>query len=175
MQINNHPDMRHLALQTILFLGLTIFGSTIRLHAQEGEEAVGNLSGQLTVSDMGAAVYSLTFDVPDGGPLTPQIGIAYNSQTAGYGLAGYGFNITGISCITRGGKDLFHDQTVQGVTYTDADNFFLDGKRLILKEGEHGKDGSKYCLEGDPYTDVLMHNKVKTTYIFHDPGAGDVY
>jgi RHS repeat-associated protein len=154
---------------------MTIFGSTTRLHAQTGGEAVGNLSGQLTVSDMGAAVYSLTFDVPDGGPLTPQIGIAYNSQTAGYGLAGYGFNITGISCITRGGKDLFHNQTVQGVTYTDADNFFLDGKRLILKEGEHGKDGSKYCLEGDPYTDVLMHNKVKTTYIFHDPGAGDVY
>ena len=142
--------MRHIALHTILLLGMTIFGSTTRLHAQMGGEAVGNLSGQLTVSDMGAAVYSLTFDVPDGGPLTPQIGIAYNSQTAGYGLAGYGFNITGISCITRGGKDLFHDQTVQGVTYTDEDNYFLDGKRLILKEGQQGKDGSKYCLEGDP-------------------------
>ncbi len=154
---------------------MTIFGSTTRLHAQTGGEAVGNLSGQLTVSDMGAAVYSLTFDVPDGGPLTPQIGIAYNSQMAGYGLAGYGFKITGISCITRGGKDLFHNQTVQGVTYTDEDNYFLDGKRLILKEGQQGKDGSKYCLEGDPYTEILMHNRVKTTYIVHDPGTGDEY
>ncbi|MBP5346988.1 MAG: VCBS repeat-containing protein, partial [Bacteroidales bacterium] len=167
--------MRHIALHTILLLGMTIFGSTTRLHAQTGGEAVGNLSGQLTVSDMGAAVYSLTFDVPNGGPLTPQIGIAYNSQTAGYGLAGYGFNITGISCITRGGKDLFHDQTVQGVTYTDEDNYFLDGKRLILKEGQQGKDGSKYCLEGDPYTEILMHNWVKTTFVVHDPGTGDEY
>lgn len=167
--------MRHSELQTILLLGMTIFGFTTRLHAQTGGEAVGNLSGQLTVSDMGAAVYSLTFDVPDGGPLTPQIGIAYNSQTAGYGLVGYGFNITGISCITRGGKDLFHDKTVQGVTYTDDDNYFLDGKRLILKEGQQGKDGSKYCLEGDPYTEILMHNRVKTTFVVHDPGTGDEY
>lgn len=149
--------MRHIALHTILLLGMTIFGSTTRLHAQTGGEAVGNLSGQLTVSDMGAAVYSLTFDVPDGGPLTPQIGIAYNSQTAGYGLAGYGFNITGISCITRGGKDLFHDQTVQGVTYTDEDNYFLDGKRLILKEGQQGKDGSIYTVEGNPYEKIVLH------------------
>ena len=152
-----------------LSLHITIKGASSEAYS------VGNLSGQLTVSDMGAAVYSLTFDVPDGGPLTPQIGIAYNSQTAGYGLAGYGFNITGISCITRGGKDLFHDQTVQGVTYTDEDNYFLDGKRLILKEGQQGKDGSKYCLEGDPYTEILMHNWVKTTFVVHDPGTGDEY
>jgi hypothetical protein len=92
-------------------------------NAQNSSYSVGNPDGSLSVSDMGAAVYNLKFDVPDGGPLTPQIGLSYNSQSTGYGLAGYGVNITGISCITRGGKDMFHNQTVQGITYTTDDNF----------------------------------------------------
>ena len=121
---------------SIMLLGMTV---TLSAQSTSGGEAVGTPSGSLSVSDMGAAVYSLNFEVPDGGPLTPQVGIAYSSQSAGYGLAGYGFNITGISCITRGGKDMFHDQTLQGVTYTSDDNFFLDGQRLVLKSGIAGQ------------------------------------
>ncbi len=62
--------------------------------------SVGTPKGVLDVSSSGAAVYSMAFEVPNGGPLTPQVGIAYNSQSGGYGLVGYGFNITGISAIT---------------------------------------------------------------------------
>ena len=126
--------------------------------------SVGTPNGSLTVSDMGAAVYSLNFEVPNGGPLTPQIGIAYNSQKSGYGLAGYGFDITGISCITRGGKDVFHNKELKGVTYTESDNYYLDGKRLVLVSGEQGKNGSKYCLEGDPYTEVFLYQKAEPVY-----------
>lgn len=144
------------------------------MNAQNSNYSVGTPDGSLSVSDMGAAIYNLKFDVPDGGPLTPQIGLSYNSQSTGYGLAGYGVNITGISCITRGGKDMFHNQTVQGITYTTDDNFYLDGQRLILKSGTAGQGGAVYTVEGDPYTKVsvtgLYSNAcVTTTFVVEKP------
>ena len=121
------------------------------------KEAVGTPSGNLTVSNIGAAVYNLKIDVPNGGSLTPQLSISYNSQTGGYGIAGYGFNLTGISVITRGRKDLFHNKQIKGTTYTSSDTYFLDGKRLILQSGSAGQNGALYTVEGDPFTKVVVH------------------
>ncbi|MBR0037929.1 MAG: hypothetical protein IJP70_09865, partial [Bacteroidales bacterium] len=134
----------------ILASAFIAMGST--LQAENSDRAVGTPQGALSVSELGAAVYSLKFEVPDGGPLTPEVGLCYNSQMIGYGLAGYGVSITGISAITRGGKDLFHDGTLQGVTYTDSDTYFLDGKRLIPESD------STYTVEGDPYTKVKYYS-----------------
>ena len=125
--------------------------------------SVGTPKGNISVSNSGAAVYSLGIDVPDGGSLTPQIGLSYNSQFAGYGLVGYGFTITGISAITRGGHDLFHDGILKGVTYTADDNFYLDGKRLILQSGTSAQDGAVYTVEGDPFAKVTVHGNYNNT------------
>ena len=119
--------------------------------------SVGSPQDNFTVTNTGAAVYSIKIDIPNGGPFTPQISLSYNSQTAGYGLAGYGININGISVITRGGKDMFHDGQVKGVSYTTTDNFFLDGKRLIYQSGNPGQEGAIYTVEGEPFTKVIAH------------------
>ena len=119
--------------------------------------SVGTPKGELTVNGTGAAQYQLAIACPDGGGLNPQIALSYNSQSTGYGLAGCGFTVMGLSAITRGGKDLFHDGDIAGVTYTDNDNLFLDGKRLILKSGIKYQEGAIYCLEGDPYTKIIIH------------------
>lgn len=118
---------------------------------------VGTPSGIVSVSETGAATYNLDIQVPDGGGLTPHLSLTYDSQKGGYGLAGYGIGVTGLSAITRGGCDLFHDGAQRGVTYTDADNLFLDGKRLVLLSGTRGRDGATYTVEGDPYTSVTTH------------------
>lgn len=125
--------------------------------------SVGTLGGSFSVGRSGAATYNLKFEVPHGGSLTPQIGLSYNSQLNGYGLAGYGFSITGISAITRGGYDLFHDGWQGGVTYTAVDNLLLDGKRLILQSGTSGQDGATYTVEGDPFTKVVVHGNYGTS------------
>lgn len=119
---------------------------------------VGSPKGTFSVSGTGAAVYNISIDVPNGGPLVPEIGVCYNSQS-GNGLAGYGFNITGLMCITRGHKDMFHDNYLAGVKYDEKDIFLLDGKRLLRKLG----GGFVYTLEGDPYTTVTMHNSASST------------
>ena len=110
------------------------------------------------VSNSGAAIYDIKIDVPDAGPLTPQISLTYNSQFAGYGLAGYGVNISGISVITRGNKDLFHDGKQQGVEFNASDNLYLDGKRLIYQSGKMEDSCVVYTVEGEPFTKVLQYN-----------------
>ena len=126
--------------------------------AVKADNNVGFINGTLSVNELGAAVYTVPLEIyPSGTGFDPQIGIAYNSQQSGYGNVGYGTNITGISCITRAGKDLFHDNDVQKVKYEAGDNYLLDGKRLYLKDGKQGADGSTYTVEGNPYAIVTLH------------------
>ena len=104
---------------------------------------VGSPKGAFSVNTSGAAVYTIDISAPNGGSLTPSIGVSYNSQS-GNGLAGFGFNITGLSCITRGCKDLFHDKQIAGTSYGIGDALFLNGQRLILNTGAYGYNGSTY-------------------------------
>ena len=140
---------------------------------------VGSPKGSLSVNDSGAAVYSINISAPNGGSLTPSIGVSYNSQSGGYGLVGYGFNITGISAITRGGNDLFHDGRKSGITYTASDNFYLDGKRLILQPDTLDQNGATYTVEGDPFTKVVVHgnysNSTATTWFEITTNTGMTY
>ncbi|MDT3388914.1 MAG: FG-GAP-like repeat-containing protein, partial [Bacteroidota bacterium] len=143
------------------------------------QESVGTPHGSFSVSNSGSAVYDLKIDVPNGGSFTPQLSISYNSQSGGYGLAGFGFNIAGISAITRGGKDLFHDGQVKGTTYTGGDTYFLDGKRLILQSGTAGQNGAIYTVEGDPFTKVVVYgnysNSTADTWFEVRSSDGTVY
>ena len=125
--------------------------------SQDASTAVGTPNGTFEVSNLGAALYHIQIEVPDGGPLMPDVSIDYNSQS-GDGLVGYGFSIGGLQCITRGGKDLFRDKEKTGVKYDANDAFFLNGTRLILQNGVYGADGSTYTPEGNPYTTVTLHN-----------------
>ena len=164
--------------RSLLFL--SSLGLPACIHAADmPESSVGTPVGAVSVGNSGAAVYNLKIDVPDGGSLTPQIGLSYNSQSGGYGLAGYGFNITGLSAITRGGHDLFHDGSQAGVTYTASDNLFLDGKRLILQSGTPGQEGAAYTVEGDPFTKVVVHgnysNSTTTTWFEVTTNTGMTY
>lgn len=121
---------------------------------------VGTPSGAVSVSETGTATYSLAIEAPDGGALTPHFALVYDSQQGGYGLAGYGVGLSGLSAITRGGSDLFHDGAQRGVSNTVADNLYLDGKRLVFVSGTREQDGATYVVEGDPYTRVVLHGDI---------------
>ena len=127
-------------------------------YSTDPSTSVGGMGGQFAVSPMGGATYSIPIEVPVGvGGLQPQLSIVYNSQ-AGNGLCGYGTNLSGISAITRGPKDIYHDGTAQGIRYTANDALYLDGSRLILAEGyTAGEEGALYNPESDPFTNVITH------------------
>ena len=128
-----------------------------------GAYKVGTPATETSVSPMGAATWSMVFDVPTGvGGFTPSVGLAYSSQS-GNGNAGWGVNVSGISCITRGMKSLYHDGFVRGVKYDLQDALFLDGRRLLLSSGTEGTTGAIYVPEGDPYTTVKILSSNTTT------------
>jgi RHS repeat-associated protein len=108
---------------------------------------VGVTAGQLSVSLSGAANYSIPFAVPSGiNGVEPQIGLAYSSQS-GNGMAGNGWNISGLSAITRIPSTKFHDNNSDSIDFDESDRFALDGQRLILKSGTYGVVGSVYETE----------------------------
>ncbi|WP_310379041.1 RHS repeat-associated core domain-containing protein [Flavobacterium sp.] len=109
---------------------------------------VGITEGQLSVSLSGGANYSIPVAVPPGiNGVVPQVSLSYNSQ-GGNGVAGYGWNISGVSAITRIPRTKFHDGIVGGVNLDTNDRFAFDGQRLILKSGNvYGEAGAIYETE----------------------------
>ncbi|HEX8576422.1 MAG TPA: SpvB/TcaC N-terminal domain-containing protein, partial [Flavobacterium sp.] len=118
---------------------------------------VGITEGQLEVSLTGGATYSIPIAVPPGiNGVTPQVSLSYNSQ-GGNDLAGYGWNINGVSSISRIPSTLFHDGIIDGVDFDNLDRFALDGQRLILKSGTYGGDGAEYETENFSTVKITSH------------------
>jgi RHS repeat-associated protein len=103
--------------------------------------------GNIDVTGAGQLQYSLSIDLPPGiKNAAPGISLVYVSG-GGNGLAGYGWNITGLSSISRVGKTLEKDGVTKGVQLDYGDYYSFNGQRLILKSGEYGKDGAEYVAE----------------------------
>jgi RHS repeat-associated protein len=128
---------------------------------------VGITEGQLSVSLSGGANYAIPIAMPPGiNGVVPQISLAYNSQ-GGNGMAGYGWNITGISSITRIPATKFHDGIIDGVDFNSLDRFAFDGQRLIVKNGTNGI----YGANGTTYETEGFSNVKITSYGVHPNGA----
>lgn len=121
--------------------------SSISETAKNGNSGLGETVGRLSVSLTGAADYDVPIMVPPGINTTaPLLSINYNSQ-GGNGLLGYGWNIKGLSTISKIPSTLFHDGVIDPVDYDTTDRFALDGERLILKSGIYGEANAEYSTE----------------------------
>ena len=114
---------------------------------EEDEEEAGNTPAKLGISLTGAATYSVPFVLPPGiKNVAPKLGLAFNSHS-GNGLAGWGWNVSGLSTITRIPSTKFHDGIIDPVDYDGYDRFSLNGQRLILVSGRYGQHASYYATE----------------------------
>ena len=112
------------------------------------------VGGQFAVSPSGAATYTVPIQVPPGvAGMQPQLALVYNSQ-AGNGLLGMGWNISGLSAITRCPRTMAQDGVRGGVNYDANDRFCLDGQRLILVGGIYGAAGSEYRTEMESFARI---------------------
>ena len=108
------------------------------------------------VNTMGAATLNHPIlSAPGHGAVSPQVTVAYNSM-AGNGVVGYGFNISGLSVITRVPGDIYHDGAATRIVHGSADKLSIDGQRLILMTGSQGVAGSTYKMETDPVSTVSV-------------------
>lgn len=147
---------------SIIFLALSLF---VKAQTSGSSTEVGITAGQLSVSLSGAANYNVPILVPKGiNGVEPQISLKYNSQ-GGNGIAGYGWDISGVSGITRIAATKTHDGTINPVDFDAYDRFALDGQRLILKNGgTYGGDNVIY--ETENFSNIKV-----TSYGVHPNGA----
>ena len=161
--------MKHI-IKRILLSGVL---ALLSIQVTNADQKVGTPDGEFSVSPLGGAVYSVSIDCPKGiGDMVPKIALSYNSQ-AGYGHAGYGVSLSGISVITHGMKDLYHDDNISGVSYGNNDAYYLDGKRLLFKAGQDGGDGAEYTIEGDPYTTITIHGSYQAQTMWFEVHSSD--
>lgn len=137
---------------------------TFNVLSQTSTE-VGVTEGELAVSLSGAANYSIPIKVPPGiNGVEPQINLSYNSQS-GNGSVGFGWNIGGISTITRIPSTKFHNGNVGTIKYKLSDNYALDGQRLMVKNGlqeSYGRDGTEYETENFSNIKVTSYGVLST-------------
>jgi len=105
-----------------------------------GSDFKGTIPGQLTVGPSGAAVYTVPISIPPGiAGMAPNLNLVYNSQ-GGDGIAGQGWDLTGLSVIHRCAKTKLQDGVARPVSmdatpvgdFNDkGDAVCLDGKRLF--------------------------------------------
>lgn len=153
---------------TIFVLVLFQFTLAQNTTAPTGSSTeVGETAGQLSVSLSGAATYNIPIEVPPGlNGVVPQLSLNYSSQS-GNGIAGYGWNIGGLSAITRIPSTKFHDGTDDPVDFDALDRFALDGQRLIVKAGTTGVYGANNTVyETENFSNVRI-----TSFGVHPSGA----
>lgn len=120
---------------------------------------VGSLGGNVDVSLCGGATYSIPIDLPNGlGGMKPQLSICYNSQSKNE-LLGWGWDLTGLSSITRTGKTPYFDESTTAVDYIN-DRFCLDGVRLLNTDvGPYGGHGTSYRTEQDQLSKIVSYHE----------------
>ena len=112
-----------------------------------GQNNFSDTSGNIDVDGGGQLQYTLPIALPPGvKSVAPQINVTYSSNSTN-GVAGYGWNISGITNITRSGKNLDKDGIIKGIDLNYNDFYSFNGQRLILVSGEYGKDGATYKTE----------------------------
>ena len=94
-------------------------------------EVVPTVNSEMNVTESGGLNYEVPIEVIRGiNNFQPNLSLEYSSQY-GNGMAGWGWNIAGLSTITMGGKSKRIDGITVGRQYTADDPYYLDGQRLL--------------------------------------------
>lgn len=114
--------------------------------------AVGRTPGEVLVTANGAGVYRIPLSLPPGtNGLAPELALVYD-HTAGNGLMGVGWDVTGLSAITRCPKTVAQDTAISALNLTTADRFCFNGNRLRVTSGTYGAANSTYQTEVESYS-----------------------
>ncbi len=113
--------------KNILFLVVVLFIFQIA----KSQQYLTDTKGELTVNGIGAANYKVPIALPPGiKDVAPQIALMFDGSGSN-GTAGYGWNIVGISSISRISTRIDLDGYIDGVDFDENDQYSLDGQRLI--------------------------------------------
>ncbi len=123
----------------------------------DATDTAGMVDGRFGVTDDGAATYHIPLWVPDGvAGMQPHLSLAYSSR-AGDGPLGVGWQIGGLSTITRCHDDYARDGDTKPIKFTNEDKLCLDGERLVWTGGGANMTATaEYRTEHDKFIKVLQ-------------------
>ena len=171
------PDKGKAALFEVDPMGM--FPPTYGTTVSAAQDQNGNIQGgggmpyslpmTADVNDNGAAVIKIPIDCPPGvNGMQPDLSFVYNSQ-AGDGIMGPGWSIGGMSKISRVPYKYHYSDYSNAVSFTDNDDFSLDGNRLIRATNNN----KVYYLETFDNS-VVRYNSSNKSFTIEKPN-GFVY
>ena len=125
--------------------------------------------GQFAVSN-GAATYTVPIQLPPGvAGVQPALALTYSSQ-GGNGLLGIGWNLSGLSSITRCARNPAQDAGAHGTVSHDlTDRYCLDGQRLLATiSGTDGANNAEYRTERESFSKIVSYSETGAT---NGPGS----
>ena len=138
--------------QIILFLHI-FFASIMILNAQN---PVGAIPGEIDISPMGAATYTIPIEVVPGTQgMQPNLSIAYNSM-GGMGLLGMKWTLSGLSAITRCGQNPYYNDNLSSISYRGK-QFAIDGSKLIQLNNISWIEGAEWATEMENFTRIISN------------------
>ena len=118
---------------------------------------VGTVEGRVSATASGAVSYSIPIFTPPGtNGMEPTISINYNSQ-GGNGICGYGWNIGGLSAISRAGKNIYQNDVVSPIDYSINEGFVLDGMQFFPTNGYGGGNVTIYEGEVETFANITSY------------------
>ena len=119
---------------------------------------IGALTGHFSISSDGAAGYQIPLPLPPGtAGMAPALSLVYNSGGPN-GILGVGWQLAGLSTVSRVGRTPAQDGAHGAVLYDGNDRFTLDGARLVAVQGNDGDAGAVY------HTEIECWSKVTPAY-----------
>ncbi|NNC19209.1 VCBS repeat-containing protein [Corallococcus exiguus] len=128
---------------------------TVLQTQTSSSKAAGSTMPGAWVTSVGTARYTFPLWTSPGRlGIEPRLALNYSSDS-GNGLIGMGWNLAGLSRITRCRKTMAHDGASDRIRFDTSDRFCLDGQRLMVVSGAYGADGAEYRTENDVYARVV--------------------
>ncbi|HTL18103.1 MAG TPA: SpvB/TcaC N-terminal domain-containing protein, partial [Patescibacteria group bacterium] len=153
--MQNFPRAKYSFVVGFLLVGLS------SLQAQ-ATTLVGSTPGEFAVGQSGAASYNIPIQVPPGiNGMAPTLSFQYNSQVHN-GLLGLGWNLAGLSYITRCPSTIAQGGVIDGVDFDSNDKFCLDGQRLKKLASPNDTGTDSYGSYTEYRTDVDIFSRVRS-------------
>ena len=137
----------------MLLLSLHIQANAYKTLDSPVNGIVGKISDRFEVTPLGQANYEMLIKTLQGtGGMEPKLSLGYNSL-AKDGLLGFGFDLLGLSVISRTPSNLHNDGQSNLVSFSNWDKFALDGLRLV--EFSSSFDRREFRTENDSHSRII--------------------
>ncbi|WP_141733950.1 FG-GAP-like repeat-containing protein [Oligoflexus tunisiensis] len=133
------------------------------VDSEEGEKLpkiLGSMPIAAEVSQAGYAQSTITLDtLPSGNGFSPKLSLVYSSSLGAGDIAGYGWSLAGISSISRCPSHKKFEGAHRAISLDDKDSICMDGKKLLLVEGQNLKAGAVYRTYLDDFKKISFNGQ----------------